>query len=66
MSNGKGDTPRPLSVPADEYARRWAQTFGGAYAGFAYAHLREGMAQAEDSAFLARLRASHDRLPEHG
>lgn len=26
--NGKGDTPRPVSVPRDEYERRWAATFG--------------------------------------
>lgn len=24
---GKGDTPRPKSVPADEYARRWDRVF---------------------------------------
>lgn len=27
MSNGKGDQPRPLAVPADEYERRWEATF---------------------------------------
>lgn len=27
MSNGKGDASRPLSVPADEYERRWRATF---------------------------------------
>jgi hypothetical protein len=26
--NGKGDKPRPASVPADEFARRWARAFG--------------------------------------
>ena len=26
--NGKGDAPRPVSVSADEYERRWAATFG--------------------------------------
>ena len=25
---GKGDKPRPLSVPADEFERRWKETFG--------------------------------------
>jgi hypothetical protein len=29
MSAGKGDTPRPLSVPSTTFADRWAQTFGG-------------------------------------
>jgi hypothetical protein len=28
--NGKGDTPRPLAVEPDDYARRWAATFGRA------------------------------------
>lgn len=27
MSNGKGDAPRPLAVPPDEYERRWKATF---------------------------------------
>lgn len=27
MSNGKGDQPRPLAVPVDEYGRRWKATF---------------------------------------
>ncbi len=26
--SGKGDTPRPLSVSDDEFARRWAAAFG--------------------------------------
>ena len=25
--NGKGDTPRPLSVDRDEFARRWDRAF---------------------------------------
>jgi hypothetical protein len=25
---GKGDTPRPLSVSSDEFARRWERAFG--------------------------------------
>lgn len=28
MANGKGDTPRPLSVPREEYESAWARTFG--------------------------------------
>jgi hypothetical protein len=28
MSNGKGDTPRPLSVDVDTYKNNWEQTFG--------------------------------------
>lgn len=27
MSNGKGDTPRPMEVGYDEYVRRWAKAF---------------------------------------
>ena len=27
MSNGKGDTPRPKSVPESDYAENWARTF---------------------------------------
>lgn len=27
MSNGKGDAPRPKSVPEAEYADRWERTF---------------------------------------
>jgi hypothetical protein len=27
MSNGKGDTPRPISVDADTYAENYARTF---------------------------------------
>ncbi len=27
MSAGKGDTPRPKSVNAEEFARRWAKAF---------------------------------------
>jgi hypothetical protein len=27
MSNGKGDRPRPIKVPPDEWAKRWADTF---------------------------------------
>lgn len=27
MSNGKGDTPRPMSVDAETYGKRWAETF---------------------------------------
>lgn len=26
--NGKGDRPRPLSVPAETFAERWERTFG--------------------------------------
>lgn len=26
--NGKGDTPRPVSVPPDEFARRWEKALG--------------------------------------
>jgi hypothetical protein len=26
--NGKGDTPRPLSVDAGTWQQRWARTFG--------------------------------------
>lgn len=26
--NGKGDTPRPMSVDTYEFAKRWADTFG--------------------------------------
>ena len=26
---GKGDSPRPYSVPADEFRRRWERAFGG-------------------------------------
>lgn len=26
--SGKGDTPRPLSVPQKAFAERWARTFG--------------------------------------
>jgi len=25
---GKGDTPRPFSIPLDEYGRRWETAFG--------------------------------------
>ena len=25
---GKGDTPRPFSVPLDEYGKRWEMAFG--------------------------------------
>lgn len=25
--NGKGDSPRPLSIEREEYGRRWAETF---------------------------------------
>lgn len=28
MSNGKGDTPRPLSVDTDTYKSNWERTFG--------------------------------------
>jgi hypothetical protein len=28
MSNGKGDTPRPLSVDTETYKNNWEQTFG--------------------------------------
>jgi tetrahydromethanopterin S-methyltransferase subunit B len=28
MSNGKGDTPRPLSVDTETYKSNWEQTFG--------------------------------------
>ncbi len=28
MSAGKGDTPRPLGVTREEWARRWAMAFG--------------------------------------
>jgi hypothetical protein len=28
MSNGKGDTPRPLSVDTDTYSSNWERTFG--------------------------------------
>ena len=27
--NGKGSSPRPLSVSAEEFDRRWRDTFGG-------------------------------------
>lgn len=27
MSNGKGDAPRPMSVDAETYGKRWAETF---------------------------------------
>ena len=30
MSNGKGDTPRPLSVDAATYRERYAETFNSA------------------------------------
>lgn len=29
MSNGKGDDPRPLSVPMEEYFDKWDYTFRG-------------------------------------
>jgi len=29
MTNGKGDTPRPLSVPADHFKANWDETFHG-------------------------------------
>jgi TolA-binding protein len=28
MSNGKGDTPRPLSVDTETYSSNWERTFG--------------------------------------
>ena len=28
MSNGKGDTPRPISISSDEYNNNWERTFG--------------------------------------
>ena len=28
MSNGKGDTPRPLSVDTETYKSNWERTFG--------------------------------------
>jgi hypothetical protein len=28
--NGKGSTPRPLSVSREEFAKRWTETFRGA------------------------------------
>lgn len=28
MSNGKGDTPRPFSVPQETYASNWDKVFG--------------------------------------
>lgn len=27
MSNGKGDKPRPLSIPQDDFLERWERTF---------------------------------------
>jgi hypothetical protein len=29
MTNGKGDTPRPLSIPADRFKANWDETFHG-------------------------------------
>lgn len=26
--SGKGSSPRPLSIPAEEFQRRWEETFG--------------------------------------
>ena len=26
--NGKGDTPRPISISSDEYKNNWERTFG--------------------------------------
>lgn len=31
MSNGKGDTTRPPSVPRDTFAANWDRTFGPKY-----------------------------------
>jgi len=28
MTNGKGDTPRPLSVDTETYSSNWERTFG--------------------------------------
>ena len=28
MSNGKGDTPRPISVSSSEFENNWERTFG--------------------------------------
>jgi hypothetical protein len=28
MTNGKGDTPRPISVSSREYENNWERTFG--------------------------------------
>lgn len=36
MSAGKGDAPRPLSVPPATFADRWAQTFGVVDDGIVY------------------------------
>lgn len=29
--NGKGDAPRPMSVDAETFGKRWAETFAGCY-----------------------------------
>lgn len=28
MSNGKGSNRRPMQIPPEEFAQRWAETFG--------------------------------------
>lgn len=28
MSNGKGDTPRPISVSTEQFGNNWERTFG--------------------------------------
>lgn len=41
MSNGKGDTPRPLSITDSEYVMRWEATFTKQAEQFARAMLAE-------------------------
>jgi len=42
--SGKGDTPRPKSVPPETYAERWERTFGDPREAMRQQHLREAKA----------------------
>ncbi len=52
MSNGKGDTPRPLSVDTETFKNNWEQTFGNT----------PEAARTRISASLEEIRKEIDRL----
>jgi len=52
MSNGKGDTPRPLSVDTDTFKSNWERTFDNT----------PEKAQARISASLQEIKEEIDRL----
>ncbi len=50
MSNGKGDTPRPMIITDSAYRMRWDATFGQQVKALAKAHFeRSGIPWPEDS-----------------